>query len=267
VVVKVHGSDVLLLQRYPARIRKTIEALRKADGIIAVSQDLACRIHKMGVRAAPVDVIHDGVEINLFHPGPMLQARQSLGLESDGSIILFVGNLVPVKGIDVLIAACARMHRAGLAFSCNLIGEGPLRATLDRQIRQLGLENSVHLLGSKPHAELPDWYRAATVVALASHSEGVPNVLLEAAASGTPFVASRVGGIPEIAHLGASRLVPAGDMAALADALTEFLTGPRSPRPVPAIRNAKATAEDMIVAFDHARRRYACGNSVALCAM
>ncbi len=74
------------------------------------------------------------------------------------------------------------------------------------------------------HDQLPDWFRAASVLALPSRSEGVPNVLLEALASGTPFVASNVGGVPEVAHLGVSRLVPAGNAALLAQGLRDFLS-------------------------------------------
>jgi glycosyltransferase involved in cell wall biosynthesis len=70
---------------------------------------------------------------------------------------------------------------------------------------------------------LPNWYRSADLVVLPSNSEGVPNVLVEAAACGIPFVATRVGGIPEIAHLSAGELVPPGDPAALAGAMEPWL--------------------------------------------
>jgi glycosyltransferase involved in cell wall biosynthesis len=78
--------------------------------------------------------------------------------------------------------------------------------------------------------ELPAYYQAADLFVLPSRSEGVPNVLLEASACGTPWIASNVGGIPEIAHLGASRLVPPGDVAALRQAIREMLENP-PPRP------------------------------------
>src|SRR5262249_60620041 len=164
-------------------------------------------------------VIHNGVDSVLFHPGSREQARQDLGLHQSAPIVLFIGNLVPVKALEVLIAAASRLVQTGLRFQCLLIGQGPLREQLERQVSQLGLAETVRFLGSKPHADLPPWYRAADLVVLPSRSEGVPNVLLEAAACGTPFVASRVGGIPEIAHLGLSQLVPSGDVDALAGAI------------------------------------------------
>ena len=81
----------------------------------------------------------------------------------------------------------------------------------------------MRFLGSLPQSQLPHWYRAADVFVLPSRSEGVPNVLLEASACGVPWVASRVGGIPEIAHLAMSRLVAPGEAAALADAMRESI--------------------------------------------
>ena len=120
-----------------------------------------------------------------------------------------------------------------------MIGRGPLRESLDRRASGLGLGDQFATLGAFPQDDLPDWYRAASAFALPSDSEGVPNVLLEAAACGAPFVASRVGGIPEIEGIGPSRLVPPNDPEALASALTRFIeadgrppSGPDSARDV-----------------------------------
>src|SRR5947209_4727718 len=133
----------------------------------------------------------------------------------------------------MLLEACAALAVNGQRFRCFIVGQGPLQTALEQQAARLGISARVHLVGAMPQEQLPDWYRAASVVAIASHSEGVPNVQLEAAACGTPYVATRVGGIPEFAHLGRSRLVPPGDAAALARALHAALTDPR-PRTPPA---------------------------------
>jgi glycosyltransferase involved in cell wall biosynthesis len=223
VVIKVPGSDVLLLPEYQARQRKTAEAIRRADRVVVVSRDLANKVIDLGASPEKVRVVYNGVDAGVFHPGPRAEARRRLGLDLEEPVILFVGNLVPVKGIDVLIDACAHLAARGACFTCHLIGQGPLRPRLQRAIQDRGLGSRVRLHGSLPHERVAEWYRAANVLALPSRSEGVPNVLLEAAACGTPFVASRVGGIPEIAHLGVNRLVPPGDGCVLAEALSGFL--------------------------------------------
>jgi glycosyltransferase involved in cell wall biosynthesis len=219
VAIKAHGSDIRLLGRYPGRRRRTAEALQRADGVIAVSKELSGQMIDLHVAPEKIHVTYSGVDSKLFHPGSMVEARVRLGLPEHGSILLFIGNLLPVKGIDVLVDACSLLAQNGTQFTCYLVGQGPLRPTLERQIDRLQLGERVRLMGPRPHDQLPDWFRAATVFVLPSRSEGLPTVLLEALASGTPYVASRVGGIPELSHLGQCRLVRPGDADKLAEAI------------------------------------------------
>jgi glycosyltransferase involved in cell wall biosynthesis len=254
VVIKVHGSDILQLSLYPRRSRGTIEALRRADGIIAVSHDLKGRVVALGADPDRVRVVYDGIDPGRFHPGPRDAARARLAREiaMQGRVVLFIGNLVPVKGLEVLIDAFARLAGQGVDFTGLLIGQGPLRSRLEGRLAGQGLGHRVRLLGPRPHDQLPDWYRAADLFVLPSFSEGVPVVLLEAAACGTPFVATRVGGIPEIAHLGASRLVPAGDAEALSEAIRDGLAdGPGPPPPDRhAVRSHADAASDLADFFE-----------------
>ena len=226
-VIKVHGCDVLAggkgLKHLPGRYKPTVEALREADAVVTVSQHLADTCIDLGVEPERVRVVYDGIDDTLFHPGPQSEARDLLGLDTTDPIILFVGQLVDVKGIDVLIKACAVLAKETQKFRTILIGEGPLRDALYKQITQVGLHNNVRLFGAKPHEHLPHYFRAATVFVLPSHSEGVPCVLLESAACGTPFVASRVGGIPEIGHLIESRLVQPNNPEQLAQAIADLV--------------------------------------------
>jgi glycosyltransferase involved in cell wall biosynthesis len=104
-----------------------------------------------------------------------------------------------------------------------------LKQSLQRQIHACGLEDRVKMMGPLLFERLGDWYRAANLFVLPSRSEGLPNVLLEAMACGTPFVATRVGGIPEIARGLDSRLVTPGDHAALANAIELNLSPTSSP--------------------------------------
>jgi glycosyltransferase involved in cell wall biosynthesis len=231
VVVKVHGSDLLVLADQRGRRRGTRRALSGAAMVVAVSRDLRQRAIELGADPRRARVIYSGVDSSRFYPGPAAEARARLGIEPGAPVVLFVGNLVAVKGVVVLVEACARLARDGARFRAVLVGDGPMRPRLADQIRRLGLADWVLLYGAVPHLDLPDWFRAAAVCVLPSHSEGVPNVLLEAAACGAPFVASRVGGIPEIAHLGRSQLVPPGNADALARAVRRVLDRDPAERP------------------------------------
>jgi glycosyltransferase involved in cell wall biosynthesis len=245
VVIKVHGSDVLTQSSFPARQRKMMETLCAADGVIAVSGDLSEKMIGFGVQPDRIRIVYSGVDTNRFHPGSKSEARAKLGLDAQVPLFLYVGNLFHVKGIDVLVDACGKLAAGGMRFVCQMIGQGPLRHELERQIASLGLQQQVILAGAKPHAELPDWFRAADALVLPSRSEGVPNVLMEAAACGTPFIASHVGGVPEIAHLGRGELIPPGDAEALAGAMQNVLgSTPAMPTRLQQLRShADAAAE------------------------
>jgi glycosyltransferase involved in cell wall biosynthesis len=224
VVIKVHGCDVLYgLRHNPAKLPGTIQALRGADGVIAVSGDLLQRVAEFGVPRGQIQVVYDGIDAIRFHPEPRILSRQRLNLPLGKKMLLFVGGLLPVKGLDILIEACGLLRDGGLDFTCHLIGEGPMRGQLSQRIAELGLREVVTLHGSLPHEQLPDWFRSANVFVLPSRSEGVPCVLLEAAACGTSFVASNVGGIPEVAEMGHGRLVEPEDPAALARSIAREL--------------------------------------------
>lgn len=223
VVVKVHGSDVLV-HAVGARRARVAEALAAADAVVAVSEDLATHVRALGVAPERVHVVPHGIDLARFTPGDRVDARRRLGLAPDMPLLLFVGRVLASKGATDLVRACARLRDRGVAFDCRLVGPGADSADINALIRGLDLAGRVVLTGGRPHAELPDWFRACDIVTLPSHSEGIPNVLRESIAMGRPFVATRVGGIPEIADPGVSRLVPVGDVGALADALADMLS-------------------------------------------
>lgn len=224
--VVVGGSDVLVLCRNPARRRCVTEVLQAADVVLAVSEDLRAKITELGVPAEKVHLGYCGVDAAQFCPGDRAEARGRLGLPLQGRLLLCVAALVPVKGHIHLLDACGLLRRQGEEFQLMLVGRGPLEGELRRKCAALGIEDTVRFVGPVPHDDLPDWYRAADLTVLPSLSEGVPNVLLESMACGVPFVASRVGGIPEIATEPLDRLVPSGDAAALAGAISAALTSP-----------------------------------------
>ena len=125
-------------------------------------------------------MIQQGVDNSLFHVGDRDVARGRLGITTHSPVLLWVGRMVPVKGLDVLLNACASLRDRGREFRLCLIGDGPLRNDLGQQARALGLAEIVDFVGSRRPAELPDYYHSADMVVLPSHSEGIPNVLREA---------------------------------------------------------------------------------------
>jgi glycosyltransferase involved in cell wall biosynthesis len=222
-VVMVGGSDVLLLARETGRRGCIVKVLQQADAVVTASRDLKETITRFGLSPEKVHVAYRGVDTTHFFPAEKSQARSRLGIPDEKGVLLWVGRMVPVKGLDVLLEACRALRDRAIAFRLYLVGDGPLRPVLERQSRTLGLSEAVHFPGPVWHDRLPDWYRAADLTVLPSRSEGVPNVLRESMACGTPFVASRVGGIPEIARESIDRLVAPEDPAALAAGLAAAL--------------------------------------------
>jgi len=225
-VVKVHGSD-LNVKAEQALIRPQIRhALRGAQGVVAVSQALADKAVAMGVDPARVHVLYNGVEPNLFTPGPLSDARTKLALPQDERILLYVGNLKDTKGCLDLLEAFPRVLATHPDANLLFVGSGPAREALLQRAAALGCAARVRLVGAVEHFALGDWFRAADLLCLPSHNEGVPNVVLEAMACGTPVVATRVGGIPEVLPEHAGILVDAHDRIGLEGALVDALGKP-----------------------------------------
>jgi glycosyltransferase involved in cell wall biosynthesis len=197
-VVKVHGSDLNLMAAGGLHRPQIRFALRRAAGVLAVSRALAGEARELGAEPDRIRVIYNGVDTTRFRPGDRRAARQALGLASGRRILLFVGNLKASKGCQDLLGAFARVAASQPRVDLHYVGDGPEAGELVERAASLGLGERVHLHGARPHAELAQWFNAANWTALPSHAEGVPNCLLESMASGTPVVASRVGGIPEV---------------------------------------------------------------------
>jgi glycosyltransferase involved in cell wall biosynthesis len=252
--VIVGGSDARLLPKDPRRRPSVVHVLERADALMTVSRGLKDDLIQLGTPAEKVHVSYQGIDQKLFHPGNKAAARARLGLPADQKAVVFVGGLVPVKGLDILLAATARLVRGGTDFHLYLVGGGPLRTALSAQAKSLGLAGRVALVGPQPQDRLPDWYRAADLSVLASRSEGIPNVLRESLACGTPFVATRVGDVAEFCPDAQDDLVPPGDPAALAGALGRALAGHGQrrllPRPATWDENALEMAgllEDLVL--------------------
>ena len=222
-VVKVHGTDLNVKAQH-ALLRPQIRyALQGAQAVVAVSQALADKAVALGVEPSRVHVLYNGVEQNLFSPGPRSEARERLKLPQDERLLLYVGNLKDSKGCLDLIEAFPHVLTTHPDTRLLFIGTGPCKDALLQRAAALGCADRVQLVGAIEHFALGDWFRAADLLCLPSHNEGVPNVVLEAMACGTPVVATRVGGIPEVLPNHAGILVPVRDRIALRGALIAAL--------------------------------------------
>ena len=192
VVVTAHGTDLNLIPEYPRPRRMIQEAARGADGIIAVSQALKDAIVALGVPDGKVTVLRNGVDLKLFHPDAREASRKEFKL--NGPTLLSVGLLIPRKGHELVIGALPALPE----YTLLIIGQGPERANLERLAVRLKVDHRVRFLGGVPHHELHKYYSAADAFVLASSREGLPCVLPESIACGTPVVASNIWGNPEV---------------------------------------------------------------------
>ena len=257
------GTDTFHL-RSAVRRRKILAACEKAEGIVCVANVVADRLVDAGVPREKLHVVPNGVDKSLFRmrsreellscqvamllskgagdpsslpvtteqlnnlstlPPPLSTTQQPNNPTTIPQQILFIGNLVPVKGPDVLLRAFAALGGEQLS-SCRvaqllsespmvspssttqqpnnlttvllIIGTGPMKAQLERMAKDLGIADRVHFLGRLPPEKVALWMNRADVLCLSSRSEGMPNVVLEARASGLPVVATPAGAIPEL---------------------------------------------------------------------
>ncbi len=181
--------------------------------------------------AGKICVVPAGIDAATFAPGSQADARAALGWDATEPIILFVGRIDPIKGIDVLIDALCGLRREGWQTApprLVLVGGGAgerAYETLQRRATELGIADRISFAGSISHSDLPVYYRAADVVAVPSFYESFGLVAVEAMACGTPVVASRAGGLAFTVDDGKTGfLVPYNDAAALADRLRLLLT-------------------------------------------
>lgn len=220
------GSD---LRRIPDPITGyfTRQVLRNAHGVIAVSNDLANLALKFGAAPQFTHTILNGCDLAVFQLRDRMEARRDLGLPLDPAkkIIIYAGTIVPAKGVIDLVKAIQILTASGSSPDCHvyLLGPGPYSGQLASLIEKLGLSERVTLQGPVPSNNMPRWFTACDVFCLPSHSEGCPNVIVEARASGRPVVATTVGGIPEITNRDSAILVPPHEPPALAKALADAL--------------------------------------------
>lgn len=176
-------------------------SLRAARQVVTVCQPFVTELASRGVPAERITVQHNSVPpFQAPEEAAVAELRSSLGIEDGAFVLLAVGRLSAEKGFADLLEAVAMARSSAPDFRLVIVGEGPERGPLEASIARLGLTGQV-LLPGHFHRMAP-WYALANALVMPSHSEGSPNVLLEAMAAGLPVVATSVGGIPEMASDG-----------------------------------------------------------------
>lgn len=219
-VCTARGSDITLYKHSATPRRLLQRAMRQAAANIGVCNDLAEQMIELGAERGSTHVIRNGVDLQRFAVLDRDEARKALGMDHTGLLLISVGNLIELKGHHLIIRMLADFPDAHLV----IVGAGPMRTELEQLASELGLAKRVTFAGQQPNESLKTWLSAANALILASSREGWANVLLEAMACGTPVVATRVNGTPEVvAGPQAGRLADKRDVGHLAAALRSLL--------------------------------------------
>jgi len=209
------------------RICAESEIVRLADRLVAnTAQERDELIGLYGADADRVDIVHPGVDLEVFRPQPRSDARHRLGLPADERIVLFAGRLQPHKGPDVAIEAISRLDATvRLAIVGGPSGTGAEHPeALAELAERLGVTDRVSMVPPVDQRQLADWYASADAVCIPSHSESFGLVALEAQACGRPAVAAAVGGLPTAVVDGVTGVLVEGhDPADYAAALATIL--------------------------------------------
>lgn len=230
VLLSAHGADINL---YPRKNRLLFKiaafSLRHANEITAVSEELKNKIrNEFGIISKRITVVSCGVDLETFRPMDQKNAREKLKLPQQAKIVLFIGDLIPLKGLHHLIESIPDILKRQDQAVFLIIGKGFFERDLANMVENRGLKPHVRFMGAVPNEEVPLWLNAADLLVLPSTSEGTPVVVMEALSCGVPVVASRVGGIPELVKDGENGLlVKSDDPNSLGEALIRLLTDDR----------------------------------------
>lgn len=223
-VISLHGSDVYVAERLaPARMAARA-AFRRAGCVTACSADLAKRAVAIGAAADRISVVPYGVDSSRFRPDAAARerVRHELRVPPDHLLVVSAGRLVKKKGFEYLIDAVTNVPDAVLA----LAGDGTLRDELRARANAAGVDERVRLLGNRSHDRIAELFAAADIIVVpsvhddAGNVDGLPNVVMEALATGTPLITTDAGGIGAVVEHGVNaELVAERDAGAIASAL------------------------------------------------
>jgi glycosyltransferase involved in cell wall biosynthesis len=220
VVVSCRGSQILVAPTNPRRSREVeryLRALDKATAVHCVCDAVRISVEAKGIRPTKISVIPPGIDTEKFEPSDQIPNYA-------GPVrLITAGNLSWVKGQEFLLGALGLLRASEVDFRLRIIGDGPERQRLLYTIGDLGLSDSVDLLGPYEETQVRDELRQADIFVLSSLSEGISNAALEAMSCGLPVVSTDVGGMAEAIRDGVEgRLVPPRDPEATAEAIAQL---------------------------------------------
>jgi D-inositol-3-phosphate glycosyltransferase len=223
------------------RINGEKRILQLADNIVVATLAEKSQLEFLyRAKSGKLRVVPPGVDLSRFYPIPKDEAKAVISVPQDGQMILYVGRIEPLKGVDTLIRALAQMQASGKIQCCEhylvIIGGDPdatqeiltsEMARLQSLVSELGIKDLVLFLGKRNQEMLPYYYSAADVVVMPSHYESFGMVALEAMACGTPVVASQVGGLAFLVKDGVTGFViPDNEPNLLAERLVDLISNP-----------------------------------------
>lgn len=214
-ILSARGSDINQFTHFKSikpMIRYTLDG---ADHIISVCNTLKQEMIDLGIDKSKISVIPNGVDTKSFYPVDKKEARHKLQIADNNKIILSVGSLIKRKGFHFILDSLPRLIQNDSKIHLYIVGEGNYRSLLEKKIKNLNLDQYVTLVGEVANSELKFWYSMADVFCLASSREGWPNVIMESLSCGTPVVATRVYGAPDI--------LTSSDVGILVDSTCESL--------------------------------------------
>ncbi len=234
--IKARGSDIHYWGALPHARRAMLAAARQASGLLSVSEALKRDMVALGMAGDSISVHYTGLDHALFHVRPRARMRALWAahaehpVPADGPLLVSVGNLIPLKGQSLAIAALTQLPGARLV----LAGKGDMAGELRTLAERLGVSERVHIPGGVKPEDLATLVSAADVMVLPSEREGLANAWVEALACGTPLVITDAGGAREVVRDAAAGRIVAREASAIAAGVRELLAAPPSQETVAA---------------------------------